>query len=162
MDYNIYIRTRGSGGGVDSQTTPWQLKTSDGEFQQDTGSGDGGFSVKQAGAFLANPDSAISKVLNTPAGKVGAVIGVICTLAAITGKVISMYDAYRSSATGDFQFQIGYNNFKQHIQNLLHPFSTEVQRQMSSLQIKKDNLKAEQERLLLGGTILNAPYGRYL
>lgn len=163
-DYNIYIHTIGSNGQDRSPTTPWQVAMSD-EGSGDVVSG-GDFNpssaVRKGASFLSNPDSAIGSILKTPIGKIGAVGIAIMAAIHLTDKAITMYQAYAAPASGDYKFQIEYNNFKQSIHNTFHPFSTEIQRQYNTLQIKKENLANEQARLLLGGTYINSPYGRYL
>lgn len=167
-DYNIYLTSVGNNGqGNSSPTTPWQLRGGVGGSGGDSGENmGGGFdpsnAVRRGAAFLQNPDSLIGSVLKTPIGKLGIAAVVIGAAINITDKAITMYQSYASPASGDYKFQIDYSNFKQSVHNFMHPFSTEIQRQFNQLQIKKENLANEQARLLLGGTYLNAPYGRYL
>jgi hypothetical protein len=167
-DYNIYLTSVGNDGqGNSSPTTPWQLRGGAGGSGGDSGDNmGGGFdpsnAVRRGAAFLQNPDSMIGSVLRTPIGKLGIASVIIGAAINITDKAVTMYQSYSSSASGNYKYQIEYSNFKQNLHNFMHPFSNEVQRQMSALQIKKENLANEQERLLLGGSVLNAPYGRYL
>lgn len=157
-DYNIYIRTLGTSGGESSPTQPW---SDDGE----TGGKNPATAINKVSGFIQNPDSIIGSIMRTPIGKIGAaavLVGAMVAAISITDKAINMYQSYASSASGDYKYQIEYNNFKTQIHNGFHPFSTEIRKQMFNLQIKKENLANEQQRLLLGGTFLNSPYGRYL
>lgn len=165
-DYNIYIHTVGTSGNNSSPTTPFQLR---GTEQTASGSGesiDGGFSpstiVQKGAAFISNPDSAIGAVMASTIGKIGIAAFVVNTVTKITDKALTMYNNYATTASGNYKFSIEYNNYKTALHNALTPFSTEVNRQLNQLQINKENAKNEQERMLLGGTIINAPYGRYL
>lgn len=162
MDYNIYIHSV-SANGNQSPTSPWQLQSDDSNGEIVSG---GGFSpsstVKKAGAFLSNPDSLIGKVMATGVGKLGVAAVIISTIIRLTDKAITMYQSYAAPASGDYKFQIEYNNFKQTMHNVMTPFSTEIQRQQAELQIKKEKLANEQQMQLLGGTMINSPYGRYL
>lgn len=162
MDYNIYIHTV-SQGGNQSPTTPWQLRTSGNENGTIPGGDSSPSTAVQEGAsFLRNPDSLIAGVMSTAIGKLGIGAIIVKAIADITDKAISMYQSYASTASGDYKFQITYNNFKTAIQSVMHPFSTGLQAQMRDLQIKKENLANEQQRLLLGDSVINSQYGRYL
>ena len=163
-DYNIYIRTIG-GGESSSPTTPTQL-----------GGGDGGDAaatasqfISKAGAFASNPDSAIGAAGSTAVGAiskaapwVGVVILAASILIKLTDSIYSKYTSFASSASGDYDAQIRYNNFKRGIHIAFHPVSTTIERWQAELEITKANARNRQEQLLFGGTILNHPYGRYL
>lgn len=171
-DYNIYIHSFGN---YDSPTTPFQVRE-----ESDTsgvggegGSGGGGFgAIRRAASFVSNPDSALGAVMNTASGAIRTAakalgpVGIITILFGaaikIASKVDEMYMSYASPASGDFRRLYQYENTKQAIHMLTHPFSTEIQRQKAQLQIKMQNAKNEQEMLLTGGTIYNSKYGRYL
>lgn len=154
-DYNIYIRTLGTSGGESSPTQPW---SDDGE----TGGTSPANAVKKVGSFIQNPDSLIGAVFRSPIGKLG-IIGAVAAIAInVTDKATSNFFAYSSSASGDFKTAVAYNNVKTSIHNFFHPFSNAMQVQFNKLEIRKQNLANEQQRLLLGGSFLNSPYGRYL
>lgn len=164
-DYNIYIHTVGTSGNNSSPTTPFQLRGT----SETSGTGEivsGGFdpstTVKKGAAFISNPDSAIGAVMASTIGQMGVLTFALGTAIRITDKALTMYNNYATTASGNYKFAIDYNNFKQRIHNILTPFSTEINRQLNQLQINKENAKNQQERMLLGGTIINAPYGRYL
>lgn len=164
-DYNIYIHAINNGTSQASPTTPWQLKEGSGSADGGTISGGGGSPasmISKGAAFITNPDSLIGGIVSSTWGKMGIAGVVIAAAISITDKAVTMYQGYASSASGDYKAAIDYNNFKAVVHNVFRPFSTEVQRQQMVLQIKKDNLANEQQRLLLGGSFINSPYGRYL
>lgn len=161
-DYNIYIRTIGGEGGEGSAVKPFQ-----------TGGGDAAKEASQfiskAGAFMENPDSALGAVKNAGVGTlskalpwVGVAILAVGIAAKVTDSIVTKYQSYTSSASGDYTDTINYGNFKQLLQNAFTPFSTAIRVQMARLEIRKANARNEQEMLLTGGTILNSQYGRYL
>lgn len=161
-DYNIYIHGDG-GGNNDDPTKPFQTRN-DGEGKFDPTQ-----VVSKASSFVQNPDSIISSTMGAgiravaKAGVVGALAVIaVKTVVGITDKVITLYNNYASSAGGNYNGIITYNNFKQTIHNVFTPVSTEIQRQQAQLEIRKANAVNEQQRLLTGGTILNAQNGRYL
>lgn len=171
-DHNIYIRYVGAGTGTNqasSPTTPWSLSSASENASggaNDNVNGGGGFSpssvIKRGANYLMHPGSMVSDIFNTTIGRVGLAVGAIKIIEGITNKAINMYQSYAAAASGDFKFQIDYSNFKQQIHNTFHPIQTEINRQYNNLQLKKDTLASEQQRLLLGGTATNSPYGRYL
>ena len=163
-DYNIYIRTIGGEGGSGSPTQPFQTGGGDGTSAQEASQ-----FISKAGAFATNPDSAIGAVKDTAIGAVSSKlpwVGVAILAAKImwniTDNIISKYNEFSSSASGDYDFKIKYANWKRGIQIAFHPFSTTFERWQAELEIAKANAKNQQERILNGGTILNSEYGRYL
>ncbi len=164
-DYNIYIHSYGQ---YDAPTTPFQLRAesdTSGVGGEGGGSGGSGFGmVRRAASFIVNPDSAIGQAMSNAAGAMGKLLPVflIGTALVVAKKVVDLYVAYSSSATGDYSFKIKYDNFFQSIQNATKPFSTEIQRQLNVLEINKNNARNEQERLLYGGSIYSSRYGRTL
>ncbi len=166
-DYNIYIHSYGQ---YDSPTTPVQLRA-----DSDTsgvggegGAGGSGFgAVRRAASFIQDPDSAIGAVLSTASGvlkstNLAPVIFAVGALMKIADKTISFYNELTVSNSGDHAFQIQYNNFKQQIHNAFHPYTTGVNRTIALNELRRENVRNEQERLLTGGTIYNSRYGRYL
>lgn len=162
-DYNIYLRADLKTG-ENSPTKPNQIKDKKNKVSPKKVAG-------MVSSFIQNPDSAIGFTLSKAAGTIskaagtgaaGAALVIGVAAVKITDKVITMYNNYASSASGDYAFQIQYGNFKQTIHNVLHPFSTEVNRQYSQLEIRKQNSVNEQRLLLTGGSILNSEYGRFL
>ena len=114
-DYNIYIRTIGGEGGEGSAVKP---------FQTGGGDGDGAKAASQfiskAGAFMENPDSALGAVKNAGVGTlskalpwVGVAILAVGIAAKVTDSIVTKYQAYTSSASGDYNDTINYGHFKQ-------------------------------------------------
>jgi len=166
QDYNIFIHSDLST--ASKPTTPKQLRPKGANGESDKGTNIAG-AISKVGSFIQNPDSAISAVMGKGVGAIASagVVGAIIVVAAkvifgTADKVITTYNNYASSASGDYARAITYNNFKQALTNTLHPVSTEISRQQAQLQIKKQNAINEQQQLLTGGTILNSEYGRYL
>lgn len=165
-DYNIYIHTV-STGGESSPTTPWQLRPSDqasgevgevvsgGEFSPST-------AVRQAGAFLTNPDSAISTVLHSTVAKVGLVAFAVTTALKIADKALTEYSNAQSTLGGQGNLEKNISNFKTTLHNALTPFSMTMSVFRGSQKLWVENTRNEQQRQLLGGTLTNSPYGRYL
>ena len=166
-DYNIYIHTV-STSGESSPTTPWQLKDDGGESTGSSGEtvSGGGFSpstaVRRAGAFLTNPDSAIGSVLSSTVAKAGIAAFAVGTLIKITDIVLTEYSNAESTLGGKSDLSRNIANFKQTIHNIFHPYSMVMDVFRTSQKIRAENAQNEQERLLLGGTLTNSPYGRYL
>ena len=163
-DYNIYIH---SFSGESNPTTPFQLRgNGSGDSASDgNDSGVNGFGIiNKAAAFVQNPDSAIGAVMNSATTVMGKLAPVMigAALVSIAKRVVDLYVPYASSASGDYGFQVKYNNFFQEFHNFTHPFSTAIQKQRNQLEIKKTNARNEQERLLFGGTIYSSKYGRNL
>lgn len=163
-DYNIFIHSLTN---YESPTTPVQLRENAdiSGVGGEGGEGGSGFGfVRRTAAFLTNPDSLIGEVQSTASGVISK-IAPIAALVAVIGigkKVVDLYVPYSSNASGNYDFQIKYNNFNQVLRNITHPFGTAIQRQIAMLDMKKENAKNEQERLLFGGTIYDSKYGRYL
>ena len=166
-DYNIYIHAFT---GSNSPTTPTQLRTDIDESSG--GSGENGGKafglIRKAASFLRNPDSLISATQSAASGTLGTIIGVglvafgFKAAINIADKVITTYHSFADPNTGDYKFSIDYANVKTTINNFLHPFSALISQQQNYYEIKRENKRNEQAELLLGGTIYNSRYGRYL
>lgn len=171
-DYNIYIHN--VTGGNDAPTTPFQLKDGAGEGAAGgEGASGGGFGfVKRAASFVTNPDSAVGTVMNTAsgglksmgegAGAIGIAAIAIAAALTITHKLLQINLAYSTPASGDYKYKIDYDNIVQAFNNGFHPISTYFASRQAQLNNKIQNVKAEQEQLLTGGTIYDSRYGRYL
>lgn len=165
-DYNIYIHSYGQ---YDAPTTPFQLRAesdTSGVGGEGGGSGGSGFGmIRRAASFILNPDSAIGQTMSTTAGAIGKAFPAalaIGTAIIVAKKVVDFYSSYVSSATGDYGFQIKYNNFFQRLHNAFHPFSNAIEGTKMELELRKQNERNEQERLLFGGSIYSSKYGRTL
>lgn len=164
MDYNIYIHSYSQ---YDSPTTPMQLRAN-GDSNNIGGEGDNGqgFSgTRRAASFVTNPDSLIGEAMATTTGALAngfSAFSIIFATLTIGKKILDAYVPYVSNQTGDFELQVKYNNFLQNIHNAFRPFGTDMQRSLARMEQIKENRRNEQERLLLGGTIYNSRYGRYL
>lgn len=163
-DYNIYIRTISGDSGEGSAVKPFQTGGGDG-----FGAGDASQFISKAGAFMENPDSAFGAVKSAGVGAVskalpwvGVAIIAATALWNIGNSIYSKYNNYVTSASGDYEKQIKYNNFKRAIHIATHPISMIYERELAMLEIRKANARNNQEQFLTGGTILNNPYGRYL
>ena len=157
-DYNIYIHAFSGGS---SATTPFQLKE---------GGGDSKVAefIKKGASFAADPDSAVSSVANTAVGTLSKISPWVAAAIFVTGvgikvsaKVYETYVSYKAASSGDDTSQIKYNNFKTALQGLFSPFQTIINVEKEKLNVKISDLKAEQQRLLVGPTIYDRS-SRYL
>lgn len=169
-DYNIYIHSYGQ---YDSPTTPFQTRAesdTSGVGGEGGGSGGSGFgAVRRSASFISDAKSMISEVLNSNAGAllgVGGAIGLAGVAAKtaynLVDKTVSTFNTYIHAPSGEFKYQIRWDNFKQNLHNIFHPISAEFERERRLLEMRNQNLKSEQERLLMAGTVYNSRYGRYL
>lgn len=161
-DYHIYLHN--SAGETPNPTKP--KETQEGGKNKKT-SPTVNF-INQATNLIVNPDSLISsaktKIGGTlkSAAKIAVPLAIAGALIKIGDKVITEYLSFSETASGNYTGSFAYGNFKQSVHNFFHPFSTWLGHEKAKLQIKVGNLRNEQERLLLGGTIYNSNYGRYL
>lgn len=166
MDYNIYIHSISTVSN-ESPTTPFQLRNNGevnaaGSADAVSGGGGAATAVRMGAAFLMHPDSSISGVMSTAVGKLGVVAAVASVVKDVTFKAFEQMGAYLAVQAGEYELQYGFNNFKQVLHNVFTPFSTYHEIERNRWHLRVENAKSEQKRLLLGGSIINANYGRYL
>lgn len=166
MDYHIYLHNSTSGQQA-PQTTPKQVKPIEQRTSGKTKPNVSGM-IATTTNLITNPDSLISSAMSKSAGVLKTVgkfvvpLFITHALYRITDKIATEYFAITETASGDYTGSFVLGNIKQSIHNLTHPFSTVFSSFKAQHQIKIGNMRTEQERLLLGGTIYNSNYGRYL
>lgn len=149
MDYNIYIHDKTS-----SQSKPTQARKGGGinttaQKQTDGGAiASGGFSLK---ALKSNFGGKMPVM-----GKVGIALYVVKKAAEYTKKAIEVVEPFITRYTGDYRFNVLFNNGLTTLANILNP----VTALMNDLTVYQQNFifnrKQEQERLLLGDSFINS------
>lgn len=160
-DYNIYIHAIGTGGASNqSPTTPWSAREGGDAFSQteSQGGSDASGAVRsftRAAAFVSNPDSLVSTGISKLAKFIPAIL--------LAGAVVKISDAILSNViefseieSGDYRNGIAYQNFKIGIHNVLRPISTAINHFKIERQWARENRKLEQQRDLLGDSVINS------
>lgn len=171
-DYNIYIHAIGTGGATNANpTVPWSAREGNGggAFSQTQSrssganvGGDGFNAVKtitKAANTAQNPDSIISTAivgLAKFAPWVAAAYACVKLSTAITDTVLD----FQALETGYYGNQVGWQNFKQTISNVFHPFSSSINAHKTQRQWAIENQKLKQQRDLLGDSVINSWTGR--
>jgi len=164
MDHNIFIRNLTNN---DSPTAPKEMGTNTSSKGFNNGMGIGS---TPTGGFTQ--DTQVEEVLTASSGKLstggaGGVIGLAVITATkkvvqITKEVVGLYNSYSSMSSGNYKFQNDWNNMWQGISNVTNPKQTAISYFTNTKQIQINNAKKEQELVLLGGTVINSNYGRYI
>lgn len=157
MDHNIYIHDKTNSTNP-TQPTEMGGKTTPQGFN-------GGKSITSTPTTGFSPENQITDVAGGVASKgiVFAAVAIAVKKTVQIGKSIVSYGAnYYSTESGDYKFMNGWNNMWQGINNIKDPVQTVLSLHTNWQHIKIENNRKEQEKLLLGGTIINAEYGRYI
>lgn len=171
-DYNIYIHAIGTGGATNqSPTTPWSQKSegeSGGAFSQTQSQtsgnvGGGGFNavkaITKAASVAQNPDSVISAAFVAAAKFVPWVAAAYACVrlgVAIADNVLE----FQALETGYYGNQIKWQDWKQGVRNIFHPFSSGINALKTQRQWAIENQKLTQQRDLLGDSVINSYTGR--
>ena len=156
-DYNIYIRNMGGGGGNQSPIKAKKETTSPttprGYYTDDTDEGDG-------------DDNGLGFIKNTIASaikwvKVHPVATALVVAYKITKKVVDEVSPRYATQTGDYSFNIGWNNFKTAMSNLTNPVQYAWASVDMHTQIQLTNQRQEQARMFLGDATLNSITRRF-
>ena len=152
MDYNIYIRSL-DGGGSANPTTPWKMgqETQTTSWQAPD--------AREVISTIANPDTLVAK-------GVGAVMKAVPWVAlafAVVKGAQSVYSdiilPHETMLTGDYRQSVAYSNFQNTMHQIFAPISHAVNYQKAKLEMKIENDKRTQNRLLLGDSELNSYTG---
>ena len=169
-DYNVYIHAIGTGGATNvNPTVPWSAREGNvgGAFSQTQSQSSfsvgGGYQATRIVTRLANtaqnPDSIVSTAivaLAKVAPWVAAAYACVKLGVAITDTVLD----FQALETGYYGNQVGWQNFKQTINNVLHPFSSNINAHKTQRQWAIENQKLKQQRDLLGDSVINSWAGR--
>ena len=142
MDYNIYIHDKTSG-----QSKPTQArvgggtKTTPKESASQSQSSDGKLSAA----------SQLFKV-----GKAGKTAAIIYAVYKITDKVVSTIEPFVTRETGDYRFNVAYNNYKSALGVVLNPVGSVTSYLSYQQEMRLFNQKQEQSRMLIGESSINS------
>ena len=148
MDYNIYIHDKTSNQGKPTQprkgggtnTAPKQ------NTSQKESSGGSGFSLAAIKEGWSNMSGW---------GKAAIVMFVIKKATEICIRTVDTIEPFVTRETGDYRFNIVYGNVKQVLNNIKNPVGTVLSAQTYYQENKLFAQKQEQERLLIGDSIVN-------
>ena len=150
MDYNIYIHDKTNGS--QKPTKPRRTGGTNTTSKQDGSKGD---SIGGNIPTLANIKNGIKK--NIPAaGKIGIALLVVKKAAEITMKAIDVIEPFVTRETGDYRFNIAWNNAKATINTLTNPIGSVLNAMTTTQVITLVNKRLEQQRLLIGDAEVNA------
>lgn len=148
QDYHIYIHGDSSnfnGGG--NQTKPFSAK-------EETG-----FSGQEIAGKAFQTASTIASGNAVSSG--AAALGKIMPLVAITIAAIKVYDkiittglSHVEEYTGNYKWNVDYNNFKTQLNNTIHPIRHFLSVKHQEAQFNKQNKEIAQQNRLIGNSIL--------
>lgn len=151
MDYNIYIRSV-EGGGYQNPTTPWDNRESPTMPWKPNG-------VGEVASAIANPDSLVSRGVGALVKAVPYVAAAIVVVKAAQSVYSDIVLPHETMVTGDYRASVAYANFQNELHRIFSPFSHQVQTQKARLEMKIEDAKRAQNRLLVGDSELNAYTG---
>lgn len=164
MDHNIYIRNLTNNEKPTEPTKMGKSTTPEGfnSGEESTSTPPSGY-VKATGIIDAMKSTA-GGIQVSAVGIIGkATVGALVIKSIEVGKsVYSFYTAYSSMSSGDYRQFNEWNNTLQSVSNIANPIQAVVSFHKNIQKIKIDNARKQQEMLLLGGTVLNSNYGRYV
>ena len=144
MDYNIYIHDKTSG-----QKKPTQPRKTGGTNttpKQDTSGGGGAGTM----TTLKEIKSAWSS-----AGKGIIAVAVIKKAIDLTIKTVDTVEPFITRETGDYRFNVWWNNAKAYVNMVMNPAGSIHSWATNAQQIRLNNKRQEQHRLLVGDAELN-------
>lgn len=151
MDYNIYIRSV-EGGGYQNPTMPWDNRESPTMPWRPEG-------MSKVVSTLSNPDSLVSMGIGAIAKAVPYVAAAIIVAKAAQSVYSNIIIPHETMVTGDYRRSVAYANFQNEMHRIFSPFSHQVQTQKARLEMKIEDAKRAQNRLLVGDSELNAYTG---
>ncbi len=151
--YHIYIHneTQPSGGGGKKPTVP-----NGGGKKPTKPNGEGWRSAWRLPGFVPGSgvvNTALKAIRGgmTPYGAIAAVVATVKT----AEQVVTTMNSIVAPLTGDYAFQMGWDNLMQMQNNVLHPVSSSVRAILQTEKWEAQRAKKAEERSLLGDTALN-------
>lgn len=142
MDYNIYIHDKTSG-----QSKPTQARVGGGTNTTPKESA----SQSQSSDGKLSAASQLFKV-----GKAGKAAVIMYAAYKITDKVVSTIEPFVTRETGDYRFNVAYNNYKSALGVVLNPVGSVTSYLSYQQEIRLFNQRQEQARMLLGESSINS------
>ena len=121
----------------------------------DSGSG-GGFNPNRVMRAIKNP---LGTLLGAASKAIPAVAGVVLA-AKLTDAAVEVALPYYEGYTGDYRVGFNYANAKAVIGAISNPLGTINNYALKQMEVYRENLKTEQQRLLTGNSIINTYGGR--
>lgn len=158
-DYNIYLHAIGTGGATnDNPTIPWSQKEGGGAFSQtvsQSGGFAGGGNFMRAVAFAQNPDAIVSSSIGRY-GRALAVVGAAYACLKLTQTLQDHIIGFAEAENGSQLARIRMEDTRQAFNNLIRPVSAIIQNIKIEKQWQRENYKLQQQRDLLGDSIINS------
>lgn len=157
QDYNIYLHATSE---VDdsNKTKPsvnrTEEKNADGTFR-DGSALDSFTKVKDTiSSFASSGFEGIVSDGIAKLGKIFPAVAIAYAILKISDSVIDTTASYINNYTGNYEFSIGYNNFKAGLKNVLLPVSYAKRQFDLSLELEKQNTRISEERNLVGSATM--------
>ena len=146
-DYHIYLHGVESGNSDSQKTAPFSSKSeSDGEFSTTAKQG---FSVAKGIASGNGVNMGVAALT-----KVAPWVAVAAAAISITDKVLTIGFSHVTEYTGNYDLEVGYNNFKTSFYNSLHPVKFWLSIKHQDAQFRKQNKQITEQNKLIGNSIL--------
>ena len=156
-DYNIYIHDLSSGSSGQNPTQAWQP----GESATPTQAWNPKPSESGSGLNVSTVGNALSKFKSMgAAGKFGAVVLAAYAVVKTCQKIVDTVEPFVTRETGDYRFNVAWNNSKACINAVTHPLQSAINYAKYQQEARLYNEKQEQSRLLIGESITNNPKRR--
>lgn len=160
-DYNIYIHTIGSTGNA-NPTTPWSKSGNTSptnpwdneESEESSGSGSIVKSLAKGISFLNNPDSILGAGIST----IAKAIPYVAVAAMVVKTGVKIYEGVSNyeALMGDYRRKTQYENARNILNNITHPFQSSVTAVKTAFLTQLDNDRRTMQRELLGDSIINS------
>ena len=149
QDYHIYIHDSNgaSGNGSGNQTTPFSAKSSDDESFRTAVQKP--YSIAKGIASGNGVNMGVAALT-----KVAPWVAVAAAAINITDKVLTIGFSHVTEYTGNYDLEVGYNNFKTSFYNSLHPIKFWLSIKHQDAQFRKQNKQINEQNKLIGNSIL--------
>lgn len=151
------------GGGSSNPTAPWgtfsEDKSTDGAFS-------GGNSTSAWGGYVASTVASITRVAQNPDGIIGGAITKIASaipwvaaaiaVVKLTEYIVDEVQSVNIITSGNHTDQLAWSNFKAGMGVVLHPISTAYNSWKQEEKWRVENQRREQQRALLGDSVINS------
>lgn len=151
-DYNIYIHSANNLGGNTNPTKAW---TKQQVIQTDAWESE--YSGYQPTSNLPIVDE-LKSMGTTALAKAIPVVAIAMAIYKIGTKIVDTVEPFITRESGDYRFNVGYSNFKVGVNMVFNPSGTALNAITYFQENRIFNRGQEQQRLLLGDSLINSNY----
>lgn len=151
-DYKIYIHSYAEGGGTTAPTKPWDNQPSNGETSPFEVAEN---AIQKTQQFATSGFSSAANTGVATLSRAFPAVALAVVAAKVAESILTTGFQHVETYTGHYEYSMGFNNFKTAVSNAFNPMGVWFKNMHREYQFNLQNKRIEQERTLVGNSILS-------